>query len=363
MRFAIGFPTIAVALAAAVVFSCLGCGRGSASVEAAFHHRGEIFGTTYKITVSDWQKHPQALQDEALDLIRLRLEEVDRALSTYKPDSDLSRFTRARDPKQVEVEAITEECLSLAGQVFERSRGCFDPTVGPAVRLWGFGWDRDLGKREIPVPTEEAIEAARTNIGWNQLTFRSSSEGSNAPRQISSINPNLELDCSAIAKGLAVDLVCFELTGLGFEHFMVEIGGEVKVAGQRPGGGPWRLWIESPLAERPELAAAVELTVQSLATSGDYRNFRVLPNGQTISHTIDPRTALPVESPPLSVSVIGKRCAATDAWATALSVAGEPGLMWIEEQPGFEARMVLRPDQAGEAPRIVTTSGWPKDPR
>lgn len=363
MRLLVTFPTTAAALVAAVVFWCSSCGPAGPSDETTYHYRGEIFGTTYKITIADWHLHPTTVRDQALGRIRAKLEEVDQALSTYQADSDLSRFSRARNPKAVEVQEVTWQCLDLAHGVFEASQGCFDPTVGPAVRLWGFGWDRALGERKLPAPSPEAIAEARANIGWDQVELWDPIEAPEGPRSLRSENPKLELDCSAIAKGLAVDLVCTELSELGFEHFLVEIGGELRCIGRRPGGGPWRLWIESPLPDDPDLATAIELDQRSLATSGDYRNFRILADGRQISHTIDPRTALPVESPPLSVSVIGDLCALTDAWATALSVAGEDGLAWIEALPDLEARMVLRPAEVGGEPRIVTTSGWPADPR
>ncbi|MCA9002813.1 MAG: FAD:protein FMN transferase, partial [Planctomycetes bacterium] len=127
--------------------------------------------------------------------------------------------------------------------------------------------------------------------------------------------------------------------------------------GVRPGGGPWRLAIESPQPDRPELTARVSLTDRALATSGNYRNFRELAGGTIISHTIDPRTGGPVIDPSASVSVIAADCMTADAWATALSVLGQEGLKIIEELPDTEARMV-RIDPIGGEVTILFTSGW-----
>ncbi|MDF1838739.1 MAG: FAD:protein FMN transferase [Planctomycetota bacterium] len=318
---------------------------------------GNTMGTTWVATLT-----PPTDNDRShggwLLLIQKALDEVDGAMSTYRADSDLNRFTGAQPGSPVPLSPHTQTVLVAARRVHRDSHGAFDPTIGGLLELWGFGVKRtnagEAFSKEAPEPA--AILAQLEASGLSKV------QSLDGDATIFAENPSaLYLDFSAIAKGYGVDRVAAVLRENHVENFLIEVGGEVVTGGQRPGGGPWRLAIESPLPDRPDLTARLQLTDRALATSGNYRNFRELGNGQVISHTIDPRTGRPVEDAPASVSVLAPTCMEADAWATALSVLGRQGLAIIEGMPQVEARMILMA-KGREVERIRTTSGWPKTP-
>ena len=155
----------------------------------------------------------------------------------------------------------------------------------------------------------------------------------------------LRVDLSAIAKGHGVDRVAGALLSEGVEHFMVEVGGEVRAAGEREPGQGWRIGIETPTADPTErsLHRVVELQNAAMATSGDYRNYREV-EGRRVSHTLDPRTGRPIEHQLASVSVITDKAAFADAWATALNVLGPDAGFALAQRQKLAAYMIIRKD-------------------
>jgi thiamine biosynthesis lipoprotein len=241
--------------------------------------------------------------------IRNAVDTVDFAMSTYRDDSELSRFNRhGTGPFEVSESMI--EVVSEAQRVAELSGGAFDITVGPLVDAWGFGPD--------PVtepPDQDTIEALLADSGFHML------EVDAAQRTLRKDRDAFRCDLSAIAKGYAVDRVAHELSLLGLADFMIEIGGEVRAAGRNADGEAWRIGIERPEAGRGGLWSAVALSDTAMATSGDYRNYYER-DGKRLSHTIDPRTGRPIDHGLASVTVLHSEAAWADAWATALHVLG-----------------------------------------
>ncbi len=343
----------ATLLAAMFLFACTKSPEASPVVRVG----GSTMGTTWVTTLTPPAN--SSLGDEQWTaLIQAALDEVDGAMSTYQDDSDLNRFTRAKAGEAIDLSPHTQTVLQASRQVHRLSNGAFDPTIGALLQLWGFGAKRSSQVQEqaTDTPDPAAIAALLASLGLSKVESR------NGDASIFAQDPGaLFLDFSAIAKGYGVDHAAQTLRAQGVESFLVEVGGEVVVQGERPGGGTWRLAIESPFADRPELAARLTFTDRALATSGNYRNFRELAGGTIISHTIDPRTGRPVLDPPASVSVLAQSCMLADAWATALSVLGPPGLEIIEGIDDLEARMVITA-QGEEPERIRTTTGWPTVP-
>ncbi len=339
--------TITTALALVMVFF-ISCGQRSQTEAAPLMLSGATMGTTWRVTLI-----PPPLESPTWqEWIESELEAVNQAMSTYLEDSDLSRLARGQAGEPISVSPLTWECLQIARRVHEQSGGAFEPTVGPLVRLWGFGPGRIPGQTQVAAPKEEVLLAALQSVGLAAL------QQDPDRRTLLASEPKIELDLSAIAKGFAVDRVMERLQAEGVEHALVEVGGELRALGQRPGGGPWRLLVEDPFPGSVQFISRVALQDRALATSGDYRNFRVLPDGSAVSHTIDPRSGRPVSKPPASASVLAPTCSLADAWATALSVLGEPGLAIIEAQSQLEARLVLHPASPDGEPQVLTTSGW-----
>ncbi|MFN3712886.1 MAG: FAD:protein FMN transferase [Alcanivoracaceae bacterium] len=280
---------------------------------------GATMGTTWSVKVVDLPKGvtlPALRQD-----IELVLESINRQMSTYRPDSDISRYNQAAaDSWQAlspDFWRVVRYSLTLAAD----TGGAFDPTVGPLVNLWGFGPERGPGT----LPEAALLEAALARVGWQRV-------GVNEPDQAIHQPGDVYLDLSATAKGYAVDKVMELLNGRGVKNALVEIGGDLRGSGAKPDGQPWRIAVERPLPGVREIAHVLNVRDAAVATSGDYRNYVV--DGQSRrSHLIDPRTGSPIGHGVVSVTVIHPRCLEADGLATALSIlAPAEGLAYAEKR-------------------------------
>lgn len=240
-------------------------------------------------------------------------------MSGWEPGSDLCRFNRAAADSWQTLPADFAAVVDRALHWARESDGAFDPTVGRLTDLWGFG---PAGPRDAP-PAGQELDGLWSQAGWTRLQRR----GGDLYQP-----GGLELDLSGIAKGFGVDAVMRALQVLGVRHALVEIGGELRGEGVQPDGQPWWAEIETPLGLSTEEPIVVALHGLSLATSGDYRRFR-MDSGRRRSHTIDPRTGQPVEAAAASVSVLAADCMDADALCTVLIVLGpEAGLAWASER-------------------------------
>ncbi|MFG0335460.1 MAG: FAD:protein FMN transferase [Maioricimonas sp. JB049] len=294
---------------------------------------GETMGTTWhvKLTLPVEQPDSDALRagiDETL-------ERVNDQMSTWREDSELSRFNRHESDSWFEVSAETATVVAAALELAERTGGAFYPTVGPLVRLWHFG--PDPGERDVP--DDEVVAAAREQVGYEQIEVRLD------PPALRKSQPNAELDLSAIAKGFGVDEVAVWVKQAGASGAMVEIGGEVRTFGTKPDGTDWKIGIEQPTVGRRAVGRVVPLKGKALATSGDYRNFFVA-DGERFSHAIDPRSGRPVTHELASVSVVADDCMRADGWATALMVLGPEAGVALAEEQGLAASFLIRSEDA-----------------
>ena len=193
------------------------------------------------------------------------------------------------------------------------SNGAFDPTVDPIVNLWGFGPDAGVEA----LPSDALIEETKAQTGFSAISVRAPEADGGAAIMKRS---QRRLDLSAIAKGLGVDQLYELLDDQGYANFLVEIGGEIRVKGDKDGLG-WKIAIEKPLKGERAVEQLLSLKNVALATSGDYRNYREI-DGVAYSHTIDPSTGRPVNHQLASVTVADSECAMADGWATTLLVLG-----------------------------------------
>ena len=255
------------------------------SVIPNFKLTGFTMGTSYHVTVVDprGEFSPQLLQARIDSL----LAEVNQQMSTYIPESELSMLNRVPNKLPFEVDPALFDLLLQALEISWLSNGAFDVTVDPLVKLWGFGPEKFSVDR---VPSQAQIEAALANVGYQYLVLDISNNTVQKTRPVT-------IDLSAIAKGYGVDQVATLLRKAGIENFMVEIGGELSVAGNNATGKPWRIAIEQPAPHPGQLHRALAISNAAMATSGDYRNFFEL-DGQRYSHTIDPVTGWPVRHSP-----------------------------------------------------------------
>lgn len=268
-------------------------------------------GTTYTVKVISPQLNDQRLF-EIRQAIESELEIVDSKMSTYRADSELSRFNESRATEPFTVSRETFEVFQRAQEISSKTGGAFDITVGPLVNAWGFG----PGAEAPQSPGEDDLAEIRRHVGWRKI------ELDPAAVTIRKLEPEVECDLSAIAKGYAADRVSSALSKLGLSDHMVEIGGDVRTSGRNQQGIPWQIAVERPEEGKRALHRLVALQDAALATSGDYRNFYE-QDGVRYSHTIDPSTGSPVRHRLASVSVMDALCVVADGYATALMVLGE----------------------------------------
>lgn len=260
---------------------------------------GTTMGTTYQVKyITDEPINYQSSIDSLL-------EDFNYCLSTYMPDSEISRFNRGvlhRFERPYFYQMLAQsEAINIS------TNGAFDPTVMPLVSAWGFGPE----KRELP--SDQQIDNLLNAVGFENIFFDE--------QAVCKLKPETQLDFSAIAKGYAVDLIMQFLKDQGMTNIFVEIGGEISAAGVNEIGKPWAVYIEKPESESRAVQARVSLNNTAIATSGNYRNF-YLKDGKKYAHTISPYTGYPVQHNLLSVSVFSRTCAVADAYATAFMVLG-----------------------------------------
>ena len=310
---------------------------------------GRTMGTTYMVKIAG------VAQDDALaaDLraaVEARFDEINRQMSNYQPDSELSRFNRSTSLAPIRVSAEFARVVRHALALNRDSGGAFDPTVGPLVNLWGFG---PSGQRSEPPPDAE-VEACRANCGAGHLQVAD-------PNELQKDIPGLQLDLGGIAKGHGSDEAAKVLLERGYSNLFVAVCGEIVAFGSNPEGKPWQVGVERPIQDLPrgaDYSAIVPLSGRALSTSGDTYNYFKDTEGTTYSHILDPATGRPIRHQLASVTVIGPDGRSADGIATTLYVMGpERGLEWIEARPDYAALFIVRTGE--DEFKLVASSRFP----
>lgn len=294
---------------------------------------GTTMGTTYNISYVGGEVSGIK---EKIDSLLIDFNQV---VSTYEPESDISRFNRSDSFKINKTFMLP--LLQESKRIFDLTNGSFDPTVMPLVDHWGFG-PGEKGESDSLV-----IDSLMHFIGYNLIDF----DENTMKKKVSGV----ELDFSAIAKGYGVDLVAEYLKSAGIENFFIEIGGEVRVFGKNKDGNNWKIGITHPLSNNGniDLYGILEVENQSVATSGNYFNYYI-ENGVRYSHTIDPSTGYPITQKILSASIITADCMTADALATAAMVMGhDKSIKLIENNAEIEG-ILLFSNENGEVERYVS---------
>jgi thiamine biosynthesis lipoprotein len=276
---------------------------------AEYAFRGETMGTSYHVRIA-LPRRDDALAQAARQAVDEALQAVDRRMSTYRAESELSGLNRQRAERPFVLSEPMAEVLAVARDVHRLSDGAFDVTAGRFVNAWGFGPD----KRPRIVPAAE-LDTMQQVVGFRHLALDA------RERTVVKADPRVFTDLSGVAKGFGVDRAAQALHALGIAHYVIETGGEVRAAGRRPDGLPWQVGVEQPQAWPQRARYALPLADRAMATSGDYRIY-FERGGRRYCHEIDPSTGQPVDGRLTSVSVLAPTCAEADAWATALFVLG-----------------------------------------
>ena len=320
----------------AFIFLWLGC----ESKPELVIHQGYALGTSYGVQYQQIDADYETVQAGIDSIFYV----VNKSLSTYLPDSDISQINRG--DSTLVVDHHFKAVFNKANILWYKTQGLFDPTVGAWVNAYGFGPEK---------PLKEISSAQRNSLmqvtGWARIQLKDG--------RIVKDNPTIYIDFNAIAKGYTVDLVAYYLSSLGSENHLVEIGGEVVAKGLSPNSGAlWKVGIDNPQQqEERSLQTVLSLDNQALATSGNYRKYRVdEKTGQKYVHSINPLNGKPVRSKVLSASVKAPDCMTADAYATSLMVMSfERGKALIEADPSLSAYWILA---KGAGTEEVASSRW-----
>lgn len=267
---------------------------------------GNTMGTTYSVKIVDeGYTNSEQIKLEIDSILII----VNQQMSTYIPNSELSLFNKLTDTSWFKVSGDLSKVMNQALHVWGESDGFYDITVGPIVNLWGFGPNFIPSK----IPTASEINRVKRNLGIDKINIDL------ANSFVKKSVPNLYCDLSSIAKGFGVDRVALYLENLGYDNYMVEIGGEVRTKGRNDKNEDWKIGISTPLSDG--LQKIIAISGVSVATSGDYLNY-FEEDGVRYSHLIDPKTGSPIKHNLASVTVIHEDCSFADAYATTINVMG-----------------------------------------
>ena len=315
------------------VLSCFTVLTGCTHKDIALSFSGQTMGTQYSVTVVTVAgRFPDGVEEDVATL----LDRLDQSMSTYKPDSELNILNRLAVGEEMVLSFDLWQVLQGAQHIHALTLGAFDPTVGPLVDLWGFG-PKNTSDR---VPETSEVEALMPQIGLEHLRLDSDNKATKLGE--------IHLDLSAIAKGYAAQQVGALLRFKGLGNYLVEIGGELQLAGHNSKGTAWRIAIEKPEAIQSGpghsgFEKIISVSNLGVATSGDYRNY-FEKDGVRYSHTIDPRTGSPITHSLASVTVLADTAGTADALSTAFMVMGAEKTMELAGQREIPVYLLLKTD-------------------
>ena len=290
---------------------------------------GNAIGTTFTIRYLDAGSNNYETKIDSL------IAAINKSASTYIPTSDLSKINIG--DTTVLADANLQQVFTKSAKIFKETEGAFDPTVGILVNAWGFGPEKPIENLDS-LKVQELLKF----VGFDKVQLENG--------KIKKLYPEIYLDFNAIAKGYLVDMVSRMFEKNGVKNYMVEIGGEIRARGKNEKGTPWKIAIENPNTDGSRsFATIIELKDESIATSGNYRKFKVKEDGTKYVHTINPKTGFAKESNLLSASVISKSdCADVDAYATAFMEMGfEKSKIFLKRHPELKAFLIYV-DEKGE---------------
>lgn len=263
-------------------------------------------------------------------------------LATWDETSVLAQFNRYQGTDWFAVAPELAQLVDLTLQLSQQSKGVYDVTVEPLLKLWGF----NSHEGKTAVPEQVAIDVARVKVGYQKLQVRFE------PPALRKSQVDVLVNLSSVADGFAADQAGRYLESLGVHDYMVEMAGEVRARGLSPRGDVWRIAIEKPVELGRVIQQGVNLQEAGLATSGDYRNFFV-EGGKRYSHTVNPATGAPVTHNLASVSVVAADATLADAYATLLMALGERQGQVFADTHGINAYFIWRTDQGFETADTV----------
>lgn len=315
-----------------IILVALSCNSND-PIYQTFH--GNAFGTTYTIIYENEKNENFTKQID--ELIYL----MNKSLSTYLPNSDISKINKG--DSSIIVDVYFKEVFQKSHSIFKETEGIFDPTVGVLVNAWGFGPEKPIKNLD-----QFKIDSLMKLVGFDKVYIEDN--------KVIKSNPNIYFDFNAIAKGFGIDLIGRFLEREGCKNYLIEIGGEVRVRGVNSKQKVWKVGIENPNSDGSRSwNSTVELDNESMATSGNYRKFKIDSMGRKYVHTINAKTGQASESDLLSATAISKSdCADVDGYATAFMAMGlEKTKSFLEHHKEIQAYLIYI-DAEGEIKTYTT---------
>jgi len=292
--------------------------------------QGSVFGTTYSIIYYDnatnFDKDIQQL-----------FADVNQSLSTYIPTSDISRINKGE--KGIKVDDYYKEVFTKSARIFKETDGYFDPTVGNLVNAWGFGPKKPLNELD-----SSKVKELMSYVGFDKVKIEND--------EVVKEHPEIYFDFNAVAKGYGIDVIARFLESKKVKNYLVEIGGEIRTRGTKPEGKDWVVQLDSPNTDGTRTAYDVlTLKDKAMASSGNYRKFRIAENGEKYVHTINPKTGYAKESNLLAATVYAALdCADVDAYATAFMAMGlEKTQQFLENRSDLQVVLIYVDDEGNLA--------------
>lgn len=286
---------------------------------------GERFHTYYRIRYASEEDYSRAI-DSTFDAFNA-------SLNPFDSTSLIAAINR--NDAQV-VDAMIRDVWETSVQISERSAGSYDVTCSPFINAWGFGFENE------GLVTPAMLDSLKAFVGYRKVQFR----GDTLIKE----DPRLIFNFSSIAKGYCADLVARTIDARGVSDYLVELGGEIVWRGVNPKGMPWRIGVNKPIEDSTGLVNDLEVIVAlnrpsgGLATSGNYRNYRVI-DGKTVGHTINPLTGYPVQTDVLSATIIASSSKLADGLATAcMTMPSSAVPAFMAQFPGTEYLLILGAD-------------------
>lgn len=305
---------------APLLMACLACLQCTPKPTLQ-HLEGITQGTQYHIQFWRTPAFTAAEQAALQAGIHSQLDTIDAQFSNYRPDSVVEHFNQHQALTPFSVPAEFTQLLQIAINVGQRSQGCYDLTIGPVFKAWGFYNDT------FTLPSETTLKDALSKVGLDKIRLLDATH-------LVKTQPSVALDFGSIGQGYTVGELAKHLEALGIQHYIVEIGGEMQVKGHKPDGQAWRIALDKPLPNSQRLQKMLSLhspEATAIMTTGSYRHF-FDKNGVKYSHIIDARTGYPIRHNTVSVTVMHPNATLADAWDTALLCLGrEEGLKLANE--------------------------------
>lgn len=303
--------------------------------EKVYLIEGEAQGSTYHI------KYIAERDENLKPAIDSILEVIDRSMSTYRPDSAISKINQG--DTTVVVDEHFRKVFEASQQIWQESEGLFDPTVGVLVNAWGFGKQKIS---EADLPTDKKIDSLRKYVGFDKVVLTEKN-------LIKKRYTEILFDFNAIAQGYTSDVVANYLSARGIKNYIVEIAGEMYLKGRNTvEDKSWTIGVENPLKplDDRDLVATIQFTNQGLATSGNYRKVWTDSNGRKYVHSINPITGRATQSDVLSATVVAPSTMLADGYATMFMVMGlAKSKAFLEKHPDLAVLLVYSDDKHQEA--------------